>query len=82
MQKFELHPERERKHRRRHCALQRKHRFHGADLAGIHAAHLSRADADGLAVARIENGIRLHMLANFPGEQQRALFFWRGLARW
>ncbi len=49
-------------------ALQRQHGLHGADLAGIHAAHLARADADGLPVAGVENGIRLHVLADFPGE--------------
>ena len=49
-------------------------------LAGIYPAHLSGADADGLAVARIEDRVGLHVLANFPGEQQGALFFRRGRA--
>ena len=46
----------------------RQHRFHGADLAGIHAAHLAGADAYSLAVAGVENGIGLHVLADFPGK--------------
>ena len=38
----------------------------------VHAAHLARADAGGLAVARVQNGIRLHVLADLPREQQVA----------
>src|SRR5450755_5120797 len=37
-----------------HGALQRQLRFHGTELAGIDAAHLSGAYAYGLAVAGVE----------------------------
>src|SRR3979411_377517 len=39
-------------------------RLHCAQLARIDAAHLSGADAHRLPIASIENGIRLHVLAN------------------
>ena len=59
----------------RDCAFQRQHRFLRAHAAGIHAAHLSGANAHRLAVARVEDGVRLYVLADLPGKQQRALFF-------
>ena len=51
-------------------------------LTGIHPAHLARADADGLAVARVNNGIRFHVLGNFPGEIERGAFFVASAAAW
>ena len=61
-------------------AFQRELGFHGADLGGIYAGHLSGADADGLAVARVDDGVGLHVFADFPGEEQGAGFFRRGSA--
>ncbi len=63
-----------------HRALERQDGFHGADFAGVYAAHLSRADAYRLAVASVENGVRFHVLADFPGKKQSAFFFGSGLA--
>src|SRR5271166_68765 len=62
-----------------HRAFQWQLRFHGAELAGIDAAHLSGPDAYGLAIAGVENGIRLDVLAHLPREKERPLFFrcWR-----
>src|ERR1700675_1697974 len=53
-----------------HRPLQRQLRLHGAELARIDAAHLSRADAHRLPVAGVENGVRLHVLANLPREKE------------
>src|ERR1700730_19362616 len=61
-------------------ALQRELGFHGANLGGIHPAHLARSDADSLAVTRVDDGVGLHMLANFPGKEEGSCFFWRGRA--
>ena len=38
-------------------AFQWQDGFHGSDFAGVHAAHLSSADADGLPIAGVENGV-------------------------
>src|ERR1035437_2848941 len=54
------------------AALERQHGLHGAEAGGVHAAHLARADAEGLAVARIDDGVRLDVLADAPGEKQAA----------
>src|SRR5271165_1904576 len=53
--------EREESVRGGNCSLQRQLSLHGADLGGIDAAHLSRAYADGLTVARIDDGVGLHV---------------------
>src|SRR5581483_2126243 len=58
-------------------AFERQHGLLRADAAGIDAGHLSGADADGLAVAGVENGVRLHMFADLPGEEEGALLFRR-----
>ena len=63
-------------------ALERQLGFHGADFGGIDAAHLSGADADGLSVAGVDDGVGLDVLADFPGEEQGAGFFGCGLAAW
>src|ERR1019366_4455628 len=60
-----------------HRALQGQLGLHGAKLACIDAAHLSSADAYRLAIARVENGVRLHVLADLPREKQRPSFFGR-----
>ena len=48
--------------------LQRQDSLHGADLAGIHPAHLACADAYSLSVAGVQDGIRLHVLGHLPGK--------------
>ena len=58
--------------------MQRELGFHGADFGRVDAAHLAGAHADGLAVARVDDGVGFYVLANFPGEEQRAGFFGRG----
>ena len=54
--------------------------FMRADSGGIDPTHLAGADADRLPVASVDDGIRLHVLANLPGKQQGARFFRRGRA--
>ncbi len=44
---------------------------------GINAAHLAGADAQRLAVARIDDGVGLDVLADPPGKEQAAQFFGR-----
>ena len=61
--------EREKRIRRRDRTLQWQNRFHSPDPAGVHPAHLSRTHPHRLPVARINDRIRLHMLANLPGKQ-------------
>src|ERR1700677_1191668 len=56
-------------------SLQGKLCFHGSDFSGIDAAHLAGADADSLSIAYVDDGVRLHMLADFPGKQKRTSFF-------
>ena len=52
--------------------------FMRAKPGGVHAAHLPRADAHGLAVASIHNGVRFDVLAYAPGKQQAAQLFGGG----
>ena len=52
--------------------------FHGADFGGVDAGHLSGADADGLAVAGVDDGVGFHVLADFPSEEQGAGFLGSG----
>ena len=58
---------------------ERQHGLHGADLRGVHAAHLAGADADALAVAGVEDGVGLDVLADLPGEEQGAHLLGGGL---
>src|ERR1700722_5932983 len=57
----------------------------GAETRGVDAAHLPGADADGLAVAvgeaGVDDGVRLDVLADRPGEEESAHLLWGGLAR-
>src|ERR1700676_4290916 len=62
------------------CAVQQELSLHGADLGRIYSAHLSAADADGLAVAGVDDGVRFYVLADFPGEEQGAGLFGSGSA--
>ena len=59
---------------RRQRFLQRKDGLHRAEACGIDPAHLSRADAYGLAMAFAEPGIddrvRFDVFADSPGEEQ------------
>src|SRR3712207_3218530 len=56
-------------------ALDWKLHAHRADADGIDARHLARADADRLARARVDDGVRLRVLAARPGEEEgRELF--------
>src|SRR5882757_2429328 len=76
-----FYPIRKRKERvgGRDCALSGEYGLHGADAAGIDAAHLSGADAYALPVARVNNGVGLNVLGDLPGEEQGTHFFGRGL---
>ena len=56
------------------CALERQHGFLRSKARGIDAAHLARTHADGLAVAGIDDCVRLDVLADAPGEEQAAQF--------
>src|SRR5690606_5442655 len=42
----------------------------GGDAGGIDAAHLAGADADSLAVFRVNDGVGFNELGHFPGEDQ------------
>ena len=50
------------------------------DSDRVDAAHLAGADADGLAVFGIDDGVGLDVLADFPGEEQGARFLGCGRA--
>ena len=54
--------------------------FHGAEFGSVDTAHLPGTDAESLAIARIDDGIRLHMLADAPREDQVGEFGIRRLA--
>ena len=41
-----------------------------SNTRGVHAAHLARADTDGLTVLGVDDGVGLHVLGDFPGEDQ------------
>src|SRR5580698_5545211 len=41
-----------------------------AELCRVDAAHLAGADAGGLAVAGVDDGIGFNVLANAPGEEE------------
>ncbi len=60
------------------AALERQHGLHGAEAGGVHAAHLARAHAEGLAVAGVDDGVGLDVLADAPGEEQAAQFLGGG----
>ena len=62
------------------AACERQDGFHGAEAGGVDAAHLARADAEGLAVAGVDDGVRFDVLAHAPGKEQAAQFFGRGRA--
>src|SRR5580704_954534 len=59
-------------------AVQRELGFHRTDSGGVNPTHLAGADAHRLPVASVDDGIGLHVLANFPGKQQAARFFGGG----
>jgi len=44
--------------------------FDAGDFGGVDAAHLASTDTDGHFVFRVDNGIGLDELADFPAEQQ------------
>src|SRR5580698_7140773 len=56
-------------------AFEREHGFLRAEAGGIHPAHLAGADADGLAIACVDDGVGLDVLANTPGKNQAAEIF-------
>src|SRR5256714_7565830 len=58
-------------------AFDGKLRAHRADSDRVNARHLTRADADGLAVARVDDCVRLRVLADRPSEQERRDLFLR-----
>jgi hypothetical protein len=51
---------------------ERQDGLHGTKSGGIDPTHLAGADPNGLAVARVDDGIRLDVLADAPGEEQAA----------
>ena len=55
-----------------HGAGKGEHGLLRAEFGGIDAAHLACADADGLAVARVDDGVRLDVFADAPGKEQVA----------
>src|SRR5438034_2693537 len=46
--------------------MQRKYGLHRSDFAGIHTRHLPCPDAQRMTIARIQNSVGFHMLANLP----------------
>ena len=54
----------------RPAALRRFLRLARGDARGIDAAHLAGADADGGAVLGIDDGVRLDVLGDAPGEEE------------
>ena len=66
--------EREESIGRKHRSLDWQDRFHRSDLYRVDAAHLPRSRTDDLPGSRINNSVRLHVLHDFPPEQQRAPF--------
>ena len=60
------------------ATLKRQHGFHGAEAGGVHAAHLAGADAEGLAVTGVDDGVGFDVLADAPGEEQAAQLFGGG----
>ena len=54
----------------RDASLERQHSFHGAEARRIDAAHLACAHTDGLPVTSIDDGIRLDVFRDRPGEEQ------------
>ena len=55
-----------------------KHALHGAEAGGVHAAHLAGADAEGLAVFGVDDGVGLDVLGDAPSEEQAAQLRSRG----
>src|SRR5271168_3820647 len=66
--------------RRNGTVGQRQNSFHGAKLGGIHPAHLPSPYTQGLAIAGIDDGVRLDVLGHFPGKSERLHLLWRWLA--
>ena len=51
-----------------HRARGRELRLQGGEARGVDAAHLARAHADRLPAVRVDDRVRLHVLAHGPGE--------------
>ena len=49
---------------------QRQRGLHGAEPCSVHAAHLPCADAEGLPLAGVNDGVGLDVLADAPGKEQ------------
>src|SRR5947209_6645972 len=62
---------------REHGVFDGKLRAHRADAHRVNARHLTRADAYGLARARVDDCVRLRVLADRPREQKRRDLFVR-----
>src|SRR2546423_5273399 len=56
---------------REHGTFDGKLRAHRADAHRVNARHLTSADADGLTGARVDDCVRLRVLADRPSEQER-----------
>src|SRR5215469_12233275 len=52
-----------------------KHSFLRAKTSGINTAHLACADADGLSLTRVDDGVGFDMLRDPPGEDEAAQLF-------
>ncbi len=50
---------------------EREHRLHGAEAGRIDAGHLAGANAERLTVARVDDGVGLNVLADFPRKEER-----------
>ena len=57
-------------------AFEGQNRLHRSETRRIHATHLPGADADRLTAARIDDGVRLHVLGHLPGKQQVGELLW------
>ena len=53
-------------------ALKGENRFLRAEAGGVNAAHLARAYAYGLAIARIDDSVGLDVLRHAPGKDEAA----------
>ena len=60
--------------------MERQHSLHRSKPRRIHTAHLSGSHAHRLAVARIDNRVRLDVFAYAPGKDQAAKFLGSGRA--
>ncbi len=56
--------------RRDYRTCQGQNGFHPTKLRTIDTAHLACADTEGLSCASVDDGVRFHVFADFPCEEQ------------